>query len=212
MKREKLYSGQLWKILFFSLFTFTYSLIHAQTPNERQAREIFDKVWNSMYGPQGATLHYSVNIIGIYKTEGTIWQKGKKSKYQSDNSKMWNDGKTCYVVKKKEVTIFDANDKSRDKHASKFQFEPNNYTYHIADDKEGLLITIKQKSSKVKGVSEVRLLIDRHTFAPKRLRIKVGLIHATIHISQFRSGGLDDSIFTFPRELYQGYKFVDKRQ
>ena len=187
------------------------SVASAQTPNARQAREIFDKVWNSVFGPQGATFHYKVNIIGIYKTEGTIWQKGNKSKYQSSNSKVWNDGVTCYVVKKKEVQIYRADDERRDKHASKFQFERENYNYSIADDKEGLMLTLKQKSSKVKGVSEVRLLIDRHTFVPIRLRVGVGLIHATVHISQFRSGGIDDSIFTFPRELYRGYKFEDKR-
>ena len=187
------------------------SVASAQTPNARQAREIFDKVWNSVFGPQGATFHYKVNIIGIYKTQGTIWQKGNKSKYQSSNSKMWNDGVTCYVVKKKEVQIYRADDERRDKQASRFQFERENYNYSIADDKDGLMLTLKQKSSKVKGVSEVRLLIDRHTFAPIRLRVGVGLIHATVHITQFRSGGFDDSIFTFPRELYRGYKFEDKR-
>ena len=137
-------------VVLLSVCSFVLGLC-AQSPNARQAREIFDKVWNSVYGAQGATFHYKVNIIGIYKTEGTIWQKGKRSKYQSGNSKMWNDGKTCYVVKKKEVLVFDANDENRDKHASKFQFEPDNYNYSIADDKEGLMLTLKQKSSRVKG-------------------------------------------------------------
>lgn len=202
---------QFFPIFFLLFISFGVGESYAESPNARQAREIFDKVWNSVYGPQGATFHYKVNIIGIYKTEGTIWQKGKKSKYQSGNSKMWNDGKTCYVVKKKEVLVFDAADESRDKHASKFKFEPDNYNYSIADDKEGLMLTLKQKSSKVKGVSEVRILIDRRTFAPIRLRVGVGLIRATVHISQFRSGGIDDIVFSFPKELYQGYKFVDKR-
>lgn len=193
------------------LFTFHFSLVSAQTPNARQAREIFDKVWKSAFGPQGATFHYKVNIIGIYKTEGTIWQKEKKSRYQSETTKMWNDGETCYVVKKKEVQIYRADDEGRDKHASKFKFEPDNYNYSIADDKQGLMLTMKQKSSKIKGVSEVRMLIDRHTFAPIRLRIKVGIVHATVTISQFRSGGIDDGLFQFPHEQYKHLKVVDKR-
>lgn len=184
----------------------------AQTPNARQAREIFDKTWNQTFGPQGSTLHYKVNLVGLYKTEGTIWQKGNKSKYQSDNGKAWNDGHIVYVVKKKSVIIYDANDKRKDKYASKFEFTADNYNYSIADDNEGLMLTLKLKSSKLKGVSEVRVLVDRHTFAPKRVRVKVGLLHATIHISQFKSGGIDESIFTFPKELYKDYKFEDKRK
>ena len=59
--------------------------------SSRQAREVFDEVYQKVYGPQGASLHYKVDIVGIYKTEGTIWYKGKKSRYQSSNSKSWND-------------------------------------------------------------------------------------------------------------------------
>ena len=57
------------------LFTCHFSLVSAQTPNARQAREIFDKVWKSAFGPQGATFHYKVNIIGIYKTEAKREEK-----------------------------------------------------------------------------------------------------------------------------------------
>ena len=199
--------------LALALFAFHFSLFtsYAQTPNARQAREIFDKTWNLVFGPQGSTLHYKVNLIGLYKAEGTIWMKGKMSRYESENSKAWNDGVTCYVVKKKEVQIYDANDERKDKYASKFKFVADNYNYSIADDKDGLLLTLKLKSSKLKGVNELRVLIDRHTFAPKRVRVKVSLLHATVHISQFRSGGISDDMFVFPKEKYQHLKVEDKR-
>ena len=58
------------------------SSVHAdETPNSRQARRIFNQAYQQVFGEQGATLHYDVNIIGIYKTNGTIWYKGKKSKF-----------------------------------------------------------------------------------------------------------------------------------
>ena len=44
-----------------------------ETPNARQARRIFNNTYQQVFGEQGATLHYDVNIIGIYKTNGTIW-------------------------------------------------------------------------------------------------------------------------------------------
>ena len=43
-----------------------------ETPNARQARRLFNETYQMVYGPQGSQLHYAVNIIGIYKTEGTI--------------------------------------------------------------------------------------------------------------------------------------------
>jgi hypothetical protein len=50
------------------------------TPNEQQARRLFDEAYNMVYGPKGSQLTYSVNIIGIYKTTTvhenplTFWQ------------------------------------------------------------------------------------------------------------------------------------------
>ena len=56
--------------------------LHAQeTANSRQARKMFDEVYEKVFGAHGATLHYKVNIANLYKTEGTIWYKGKKSRY-----------------------------------------------------------------------------------------------------------------------------------
>ncbi|MBQ5564226.1 MAG: hypothetical protein IIT39_12705, partial [Clostridia bacterium] len=51
------------------------------TANERQAKRIFNQAYQQVFGEQGAKLHYDVNIVGIYKTNGTIWFKGKKKKF-----------------------------------------------------------------------------------------------------------------------------------
>ena len=56
-----------------------------ESPNARQARRMFDEVYQKMMGGQGSTMHYKVNIASLYKTEGTIWYKGKKSRYLSKN-------------------------------------------------------------------------------------------------------------------------------
>ena len=66
-----------------------------ENANTRQARKVFDEVYGKVYGSQGASLHYKVNVASLYKTEGTIWYKGKKSKYTSKSSKSWNDGVTA---------------------------------------------------------------------------------------------------------------------
>lgn len=182
------------------------------TPNERQARQIFDKVYNMVFGPQGSTLHYAVNIIGIYKTSGTIWMKGAKSRFYEGRYFCWNDGETYYMVdtKKKTITLHNPKSPKRDKYAGSFTFEPDNYTYHISDTPDGYVITMKLKKH-AKGIREARATLAHHTLAPKSLRVKVGIFHTTVKLSNFHSGDISDDIFIFPRSRYPGYKVIDKR-
>jgi hypothetical protein len=190
----------------------TMSAQEKLTPNEQQARRIFDEAYNMVYGPKGSELTYSVNIIGIYKTKGTIWTMGKMSKFADEKYIAWNDNVTYYRLerKKKTITIFNAHDDQRDKYATKFKFYPENYRYNIKDDKNGLMITLKLKSN-AKGIKEVRALLDKHTHYPLSVRIKFGIFHVTIKISQFKTGGISEQIFKFPKEQYKDYKYIDKR-
>ena len=195
-------------------FVFPLTLLSDDlSPNEKQARSIFDKTYQMVFGPQGSTLSYSVNIIGIYKTNGTIWYKGTKSKFTDEKYVAWNDGKEYYRLerKKKTVTIYGANSEKRDKYATKFKFDPNNYQYSIKDEKEkGFAITLKAKKG-VKGIKEARVMLDRTTHNPTSIRIKVGIFHTTIKISNFKLGGIEDNLFQFPHEQYTQCKYVDKR-
>ena len=200
------------------------------SPNARQARRIFDKAYNLVFGPQGASLTYDVNIISIYKTKasltydvniisiyktkGNICFKEKKQRFTDERVDTWNDGVTAYMVyrKKKTVEIHHANSDKKDKYSGKFKFTLDDFTYHIAEDPDGLLLTLKQKKEAKGSIKEVKAVLDRKTFAPIRLRIKVAFFWTTIRISNFKSGGITDDVFVFPREKYKnGYKFVDKR-
>lgn len=200
-------------VLTLLCITLCLSTISAQeSANSRQARQIFDKTYNMVFGPQGCTLKYSVNIVHLYSTEGTIWYKGKKQKFVEERYTAWCDGKTFYRAdkKKKTVEIHDPNSPNKDKYASKFKFKPNDYTYHIAEKGNDYIITLEAKKG-VDGVKHVKAIIDKKTRAPKSLKVKVMLFWATINITNFHSGITDDSIFNFPRKQFGGYKFIDKR-
>ena len=183
-----------------------------ETPNAQQARRLFNETFKMIYGDQGSQLHYKVNIIGIYKTEGTIWTKGKKSKFVDEKYIAWNDDVTYYRLerKKNRVVIYDAHSDERDKYATKFKFDPDNYTYSIKDNKKGLAITLKAKKG-VKGIKEARIMLDKHTQYPTSIRIKLGIFHTTIKISDFKIGGINDDLFKFPREQYKHCEFEDHR-
>ena len=203
-------------ILLLTLMLSVLCSVQAEdTPNARQARRIFNQAYQQVFGEQGATLHYDVNIIGLYRTNGTIWYKGKKSKFVDAKMDSWNDGTTVYTIKKKkskkkEVEIHNAKNNKSDKYSRKFKFEPENFDYSIAEESEGLMLTLKAKDG-VKGIKEIKALVERKTYHPIRLRIKISFIWTTIKISDFRSGGITDDMITFPKEQYKDYKFVDKR-
>ena len=184
-----------------------------ETPNAQQARRIFDKTYNMVFGPQGATMHYDVNIVGIYKTQGTIWYKGKKQKFVDEKVNTWNDGKTAYMAyrKKNTVEIHDAQSDKKDKYSGKFKFDLNDFDYAIREDGSVLLLTLKQKKHAKGTVKEVQAWVKRNTFDPLRLRIKVAFFWTTVKISNFRSGGISDDLFVFPRNQYKDWKFIDKR-
>jgi len=183
-------------------------------PNARQARRIFNQAYQQVFGEQGATLRYDVNITGIYKTYGTIWYKGKKSKFVDAKMNSWNDGVTVYTIKNKkknkEVEIHSAKNNKSDKYSGKFKFEPENFDYSIANHEQGLMITLKAKKG-AKGMKEVHALVKRQTYEPISVRIKLAFIWTTINISNFKSGGITDEMLRFPAEKYKDYKFVDKR-
>ena len=182
-------------------------------PNARQARRIFNQAYQQVFGEQGATLRYDVNITGIYKTYGTIWYKGKKSKFVDAKMNSWNDGVTVYTIKhkkKNEVEIHSAKNNKSDKYSSKFKFEPENFDYSIANHDQGLMITLKAKKG-TKGIKEVHALVKRQSYEPISVRIKIAIIWTTITISNFKSGGITDEMLRFPAEKYKNYTFIDKR-
>jgi len=200
-------------ILIVSLLLTTLTAVGEESANERQARRIFNETYHQVFGEQGASLRYDVNITGLYKTHGQIWFKGKRKKFADAKVTSWNDGTTIYTVrrkKKKVVELHDAKNNKSDKYSGKFKFDPDNFHYSIAKHDEGLMISLEAKRG-VKGIKKAQCLVEAGTYHPIRVRIKIAFIWTTIKISEFQSGGITDEMLTFPEAQYKDYKFVDKR-
>lgn len=182
--------------------------------SQDEARRVFEKAYNQVFGPQGCTLHYDVNLVGVYKTNGTIWYKGKKSKFTDERVDAWNDGVTHYTVhrKKKLIEIYDATSDKRDKYASKFKFTLDDFDYSMERNNAGIMITMKQRRGARGTVKQAKALIDAQTYAPILIKVKVALFWANIKISNFKAGGISDDIFVFPAANYgRDYKTEDHR-
>ncbi len=198
-------------LLFLSLIL-SFPVLGKNITNSEQARKLFDHTYNMVFGSQGSTLHYYVNIIGIMKVEGTIWYKGKKSRFAESRYLSWNDGTKDYWVdlKKKTVTLYDPDSPKKDKYASKFKFNADDFTYSWENSNEGYVINLKARKS-MKGIKHVKAIIDKKTRAPKSLKIKLLWFWTTVEISHFKSGNISDEVFKFPAAKYKDYSFFDER-
>ncbi len=194
------------------LMAVSLSCFGANSANATQARKLFNNTYDMVFGEQGSTLHYNVNIIGILKVDGTIWYKGKKSRFAESRYLSWNDGIKDYWVdlKKKTVTLYDAGSEKKDKYSSKFKFNPNDYNYSWENGEEGYVINLDAHKS-TKGIKHIKAIIDKQTKAPISLKIKLLWFWTTVKISRFQSGNIGDDMFTFPAAKYKGYKFIDER-
>lgn len=198
----------------FLLFCFSVEAKEANPASGTMtANELFNKVYNLVFGPQGSALSYKVNIIGLYRTEGNIVYKGKKLHYSEARYMAWEDGITAYMVdkKKQQVNIYRFDDDNKDKYLSKFKYDVKNFDYSYVTEGDFYLVTAKVKNPSLFGIRAVTARVRKDNLFPVSLTIKLALLHTTVQISNFRSGKIADSNFVFPKEKFQGYEFIDHR-
>ena len=202
------------RLLFSFLIILSTVTASAQdNANARQAKRVFNTAWNHIYGKEGVRFHYQIDILHLYKEEGTSWNKGDKAKSEYKDSKMWNDGNVKYILREKKgiVEIHDPKVNKKDEKLQMFKFEPDSYNYSIAKDPEGLLVTLEAKPGAKVKMKKIIALLNQGNYYPKKLRIKVSIFWATITFSDFQAGNINDNIFVFPKEKYSNYKIVDER-
>lgn len=198
-------------MLLFSLSGRT--LAEKNVSSQTDARELFDKVFNKVFGPEGSSFSYAVNIVGLYKTAGDAVYKDKKITYNESRFAAWEDGKVAYMVdrKEKKVDIHDFEDDKKDKYLSMFKYDVNNFAYSYKDKGEFYELTAKVRNAKFFGIRYVTALIRKTNLHPVNLSIKLAFITTTVQITNFRSGGIDDSVFVFPKNQFSDYKYIDHR-
>jgi len=190
------------------------TLAATNEPAQTDARELFDKVFDMVFGPEGSSFTYSVNIVGLYKTQGDAVYKDKKITYNEKRFAAWEDGKVAYMVdrKEKKVDIHDFDDDKKDKYLSMFKYDVNNFAYSYKDKGDYYELTAKVKNSKFFGIRYVTALIRKDNLHPVSLSVKLAFITTTVQVTNFRSGGIDDSVFNFPKSQFKDYKFIDHRR
>ena len=185
-----------------------------ETPNAKQARRIFNQTYDMVFGPQGSTLQYHVNIIGVMKVSGKIWYKGKKKRFEEPRYLSWSDGvnDSWVDLKKKTVTLYDIAHPRKTKYSGNFTFNPNEFDYYIEDGGSDFIITLNAHKNVKSNIKHAKAIIDKKTRAPKSLKIKLLWFWTTVKISNFRSGNIPDDTFTFPSTKYKHFTWIDERK
>lgn len=206
------------KILLSIAMIFAFAAVPQQlwagNAQDAKAKELFDKVYNLVFGPQGSALNYKINIIGLYKTEGTIVYKGRKVHYSEKRYMAWEDGVTAYMVdkKKREVNVYHHDDDDKDKYLKKFKYDVNNFDFSYTTQGDYYLITAKVRNSSFFGIKWVTAKVRKSNLYPVSMTIKLAIIRTTVEISNFRSGGIAESNFVFPKQRFKDYKMIDNRK
>ena len=199
-------------ITLLTVLAFSSSLTAHANTSSNESRKIFDYTYNLVFGPQGSSLSYNVNIIGIMNVSGSIWHKNKKKRYSESRYMSWNDGQKEYYVdnKKKTVSLYIAGTRKSERYGNNFTFHPDDYTYSHKETQTTYELTIDARKE-VSGIKHMIAIIDKRTHAPKYLKIKVLWFWTTVSITNFRSG-ISDDVFIFPSEKFKSYTFIDRRK
>ena len=207
-----------YKFVIFPMF-FSCLCLSIQAKNDNssanavEAKELFNKVYDLVFGKQGSALSYKVNIVGLYKTEGSIVYKGNKVRYLESRYCAWEDGVTAYMVdkKKKQVNIYRHDDDNKDKYLAKFKYDVKNFDFSYKTEGDYYLITAKVRNSSMFGIKSVTAKVYKSNLHPVSMTIKLAFIRTTVQISDFRAGKIADSNFVFPKDKFSDYEIIDHR-
>ena len=183
------------------------------TPNARQAKRVFNTAWNHIFGQEGVRFHYKIDILHLYKEEGTSWNKGDKSRSEHKNTIVLSDGELKHIIRtnKKVVELHDPKVNKADEKLQMFKFEPERYTNSIAKEGNNLLVTLVAKPKANVKMKKIEALLTQGNYYPIKLRIKVSIFWCNIFFSDFQAGNIDESVFVYHEEKYKDYKVVDLR-
>lgn len=194
-----------------------YALSQKMTPaqkaaNAKRAKELFETTFKKVYGEEGSRLTYSVNIIGVFKTSGTIYYKNGKERYDEKKITVWNDGKQYVRLNKPKETIeiYASDDPERNSHSGAMKLNPDNYDYELETEDGEYKIELEAKKN-VDGIKRLMLALDQKSLVPKYLKLRFGIFSIKVQLSNIKFGDINDSLFDFPAEKYKGMKKIDHR-
>jgi outer membrane lipoprotein-sorting protein len=182
---------------------------------EAEAKEVLNRTLTQFTHKGGAKIGYHFKVGKLFDRRGTFMFKDDKSLAFGKKEIVWNNGKTVWILDKKSRVVKIMNPgESRKGHKSldeELAIVKNGYKLSMTSVGDNYCIHMKA----IKRHTDIKqgyLYIDKKTFNPVHIRMKVAFIWATIDIWDFETANYKDEMFSFPVSKYPDVKIVDKRK
>lgn len=186
----------------------------ATTSFAQTAREVLDKT--SAYVSQASGAQASFTMLSkVYgNTSGTIAIKGRKFYATTPMALVWFDGKTqwTYMRNNNEVNVSNPTEEQLQ------SLNPYNFInmyrsgYKMAVKTIGNTYEVHLKAlNKKRRVSQMYIIVNKHTFAPTHVKMRTGGKWSTIIIRSLTHRKLPDAMFRFNNKDYPTAEVIDLR-
>lgn len=202
------------KLRFFLILFLLLPLSQIQA-DSLTAHQVLEKTLTLMKNKGGVKFDYTFKLSNFFNRYGTFVFKGNKSLSWNKKEIVWADGTTVWAldIKKNRVRLLEP---GSSRHGLKGLDEQldlilKSYNATLSEENNYYKVSLKANNSKV-DAKEATMLIDKKTFHPVQVRVKIFFLWGTINISKFQHVNYNDNIFTFPRNKYPTAKIIDKRK
>ena len=187
------------------------SPIAAAAQEGSKAHEILLKTLALIQNPGGAQMDYRLRVA-FYTKQGHIMFKGEKFRRESKKTIDWFDGNTFWsLTKSSNVCKIQRPKKHTDQNlASMMNAINSGCSYTMKDQGTLWHIRIKANTGSAK-IKEAEVTVNKATYAPVQLRVKLGLLWANITLSNFQTANFNNDTFRFDPKKHPNAKIVDKR-
>ena len=197
-------------LLLLGLLTTTTAA--ASTPD---ARSVIHQTLQIMQHDGGAKFNYSFHLGKLFNRHGTMIYKGNKSLSWNKKSMVWANGETAWFLdrRKRVVKVMNPGTDRRGLKGIDGQLASLTRDYSMTLTIEGDSYKIHLRAcNKSADASQAYLYINRKTYYPTQIKVKIKFLWGKILLSNFETGNYSDAMFTFPHKRFPNVKIVDKRK
>lgn len=189
--------------------------------DDMSATEVLDRLSENFYYFGGIKLDYNLNLNDNMQLQGSIIQKGRMAWYDNNNGTGWDDGKTLWYYSKVDNTVTESpspdepQDTGGDEGFGYLRVIEKMATHaeaSVRDKDNTYILTVRPaKMSPYQQITKAEYVIDKNTFYPKEITIKIKAVELKYDIIGFQRGDFADSMFRFDKTKAPGAKLIKQQ-
>lgn len=206
--------------LLLAILTLASTTANAKDDSKSQdeVTEVLKHVMYNFQNPNGFSMNYSFNMMGKVMN-GEVAMKRDKMYGSHQYGKMWSNGTKAWVYDSTQNTIQEVTVTKDSLQGTNQAFQFVKMLTSITSDskcsvkeKDGkYVLTVKPgKSSPYKMMKKATFIVDKDTYYPEEIKLKILIVSVKCAITNFKTGGLSDKVFMFNKKDYPTAKLIKK--